>query len=189
MRVMTPAARAADHRDMAPHDADRPAPSALHQTVQIRKGWHESPARGACVIELASMLAGEPFSDHPESVCPVIAAFLRGYNDLIPDAEQDELYAYAALVVGSTAPRAVRRARARRLLLWAGCRGPLLGFRVRARPWDLVLLPAVESALRMPSDRRPAAVLALIEELCAMGREPAPELAEVPAAERVAAVR
>ena len=28
------------------------------------------------------MLAGEPFTDQPESVCPVIASFLRAYNDL-----------------------------------------------------------------------------------------------------------
>ena len=28
------------------------------------------------------MLAGEPFSDHPESVCPVIGSFLRAYNDM-----------------------------------------------------------------------------------------------------------
>src|SRR5258707_15010742 len=74
-----------------------------HQTVRLRHGRHVSPAQGACVVELASMLAGEPFSDHPETVCPVIAAFLRGYNDRLPDGELDELYPYAALVVGTAA--------------------------------------------------------------------------------------
>ena len=29
-----------------------------------------------CVMELASMLAGERFGDRPVSVCPVIGAFL-----------------------------------------------------------------------------------------------------------------
>jgi len=34
-------------------------------------------------MELASMLAGEPFSDHPDSVCPTIAGFLRAYNEFV----------------------------------------------------------------------------------------------------------
>ena len=47
------------------------------------------------------MLAGEPFSDHPHSVCPVIGSFLRAYNDRIDDRRRQDLYAYAAAVVGS----------------------------------------------------------------------------------------
>ena len=43
-----------------------------HQTIKLSKGKHSSPRDGACVMELASMLAGEKFTDHPESVCPVI---------------------------------------------------------------------------------------------------------------------
>ena len=31
------------------------------------------------------MLAGEPFNDRPQSVCPVIGSFLRAYNDRIDD--------------------------------------------------------------------------------------------------------
>jgi hypothetical protein len=142
--------------------------STGYQTVVLRKGRHDSPDRGACVIELASMLAGERFSDRPRSVCPVIAGFLRGYNDLLPDGEQDELYAYAARVVGTAAPGPVRRERARRLMAWAGCRRPLV-LHVRLRPWDLILLPAVQAALRMPRDLRRAEVSALVDELIAIG--------------------
>jgi hypothetical protein len=36
-------------------------------------------------MELSSMLAGEPFTDHPVAVCPVIGALLRTYNDTIDD--------------------------------------------------------------------------------------------------------
>ena len=36
-------------------------------------------------MELASMLAGERFSDAPESVCPVVADFMRTYSDLVDD--------------------------------------------------------------------------------------------------------
>jgi hypothetical protein len=156
-----------------------------YQTVQIRKGRHASPERGACVMELASMLAGEPFDDHPHSVCPVIAGFLRGYNDLLPDGQHGELYAVAARVLGTRSSGAVRRRRAR-LLMTSATRGKARPryrhrFYVRVRPWDLVLLPAVEAALRMDPDQRRTAVAALVEELCAIGRvAPAPLVAAAP---------
>ena len=47
-----------------------------HQTIKLTAGKHSTPHEGACVMELASMLAGEPFSDHPASVCPVIGSLL-----------------------------------------------------------------------------------------------------------------
>jgi hypothetical protein len=101
----------------------------------------------------------------------VIAGFLRSYNDLLPDAERDELYAYAALVVGTAAPRSVRRRRARRVLAWGdGPRPRRRRVIVRLRPWDFVLLPAVQAALRMDPEPRREAVRALLDELCAMGR-------------------
>jgi CheY-like chemotaxis protein len=69
-------------------------------------------------MELASMLAGEEFSDHPMSVCPVIAAFLRMHNDSIDDERRQDLYAYAAKVVGSGSPGPVEDERAARLSAW-----------------------------------------------------------------------
>lgn len=45
------------------------------------------------------MLAGEPFSDEPHCVCPVIAEFLRTYNDQVDDARRQDLFEYASLVV------------------------------------------------------------------------------------------
>ena len=89
-----------------------------HQTVRLSRGRHQGPEQGACVMELASMLAGEPFSDHPRSACPVIGAFLRAYNDGLPDDRRQDLYAYAAKVVGTASGRKVRRARARLCLEW-----------------------------------------------------------------------
>jgi hypothetical protein len=145
--------------------------AANHQTVQLRRGKHTSPARGACVIELASMLAGEPFSDHPRTVCPVLAGFLRSYNDLLPERDVDELYPYATLVVGTAASGSVRRARARRLLQWADADKTVRRSRLfcRLRTWDLVVLPAVEAAFRMDRDRRRVEVGRLLDELTAMG--------------------
>jgi hypothetical protein len=144
-----------------------------HQTVRIRHGRHVSPAQGACVVELASMLAGEPFSDHPETVCPVIAAFLRGYNDRLPAGELGELYPYAALVVGTAASASVRRQRAHRLLEWADARRPRRGsLLLRLVPWDPTVVPAVEAAVRIDREHRPTEVARLLYELVAIGRYP-----------------
>jgi hypothetical protein len=89
------------------------------KTVRLRRGRHASPHDGACVMELASMLAGESFSDHPACVCPVIAAFLRVYNDGLTDRHRGELLPYATLTIGTRSSRAVRRWRSTVLMRWA----------------------------------------------------------------------
>ncbi len=151
-----------------------------HQTVKLSKGKHSSPENGACVMELASMLAGEPFSDHPQSVCPVIGSFLRAYNDSVDDAKRQDLYAYAAKVVGTRASAQVQRARAERLAEWCD--------QLRATHWTRALLPSalraialrrqppVEAvgthavrAIRRHTNQSHAEVLALIDELLEIG--------------------
>ena len=78
-------------------------PPISHQTIKLSRGRHSSPEHGACVMELASMLAGESFSDHPRSVSRPIASFLRGYNDLVDDRRRADLYRYAAEAVAPVA--------------------------------------------------------------------------------------
>lgn len=90
-----------------------------HQTIKLSSGKHASPQQGACVMELASMLAGEPFTDHPATACPVIGSFLRAYNDSVDDRRRQDLYGYAARVVGSRSGIIVQRDRAERLAAWA----------------------------------------------------------------------
>jgi hypothetical protein len=104
-----------------------------YQTIKLSKGKHTSPEDGACVMELASMLAGEQFSDHPASVCPVIGSFLRAYNDSVDDSRRQDLYGYASRVVGTRCSPDIQRARAERLLQWAA--------ELRQRRWTRVLLP------------------------------------------------
>jgi hypothetical protein len=69
-------------------------------------------------MEVASMLAAEPFSDEPECVCPVIAEFLRTYNDEVDFVRRQDLYAYASLVVQTRESPAVERKRANMCLDW-----------------------------------------------------------------------
>src|SRR5690349_23165893 len=78
--------------------------SPTHQTVRLAAGRHRAPEDGACVMELVSMLAGESFSDRPATACPVIASFLRSYNDLVADRRRQTLLACASAVVDSRRP-------------------------------------------------------------------------------------
>jgi hypothetical protein len=70
-------------------------------------------------MELASMLAEEPFSDRPRNASPVIGAFLRTYNDGLDDERRQDLYPLASLIVGSAGRRSVERERASRCLDFA----------------------------------------------------------------------
>src|SRR5919206_2866473 len=94
-----------------------------HQTVRLSAGRHRSPHAGACVMELASMLAEEPFSDRPGSTSPVIGAFLRTYNDGLDDDRRQDLYPLAALIVGTAGARAVEEERASRCLAFSRALG------------------------------------------------------------------
>jgi hypothetical protein len=93
--------------------------TASHQTVRLSQGKHRDPDHGACVMELASMLAGEPFSDRPRCVDPVIAGFLRTYNDGIDEQRRQDLYPLASEVVGTRTVTSVQAERARLCLRWA----------------------------------------------------------------------
>jgi hypothetical protein len=151
-----------------------------YQTIKLSKGKHTSPEEGACVMELASMLAGESFTDHPASVCPVIGSFLRAYNDSVDDNRRQDLYSYAAKVVGSRGSAMIQRARADRLAEWAT--------EMHRRRWTRLLVPPPLRAIgrrRQPpvdalgshavhaiarhSDATHVAALALIDELLAFG--------------------
>jgi hypothetical protein len=89
-----------------------------HQTVKLARGKHSTPREGVCVMELASMLAGERFGDRPYCVSPAIGGFLRAYNDMIDDRLRQDLYALAAAVVGTRGTPEVERLRVRRVMEW-----------------------------------------------------------------------
>jgi hypothetical protein len=147
-----------------------------HQTARLRRGKHVAPDQGVCVMELASMLAGEPFSDRPACVDPVLAGFLRAYNDTIDDRRRQDLYAIASRVVGTARGITLERARAARLVAFADQqrRRPRWrrGRRQAQRPLTLPAhlgsdAPGVLAvrALGPVDDGRHAAAMALIDEL------------------------
>jgi hypothetical protein len=148
-------------------------------------------------MELASMLAGEPFSDAPKTACPVIASFLRSYNDLASDADRQTLLECASRVVGSRRPE-FERARAercrevalelfalrpfwrRRCALGCGWRAVL---NAAEKPddrmaWKVTAWSAAWLMGKLPDGS--ARAVALVDELVAMGETPMPELPAAP---------
>ncbi len=159
-------------------------PPVSHQTIKLSRGRHSSPERGACVMELASMLAGEDFSDHPRSVSRPIASFLRTYNDLVDDRWRGDLYGYAAQAVGTASSRPIEEARAARLLDWADAvwerrasRSPLHRIRMRRARKERSTDPETAGAyavhaMRKVDEHTHQEALALLDELIAMGTGP-----------------
>ena len=166
--------------------------AGLHQTVTLSPGRHRSPLHGACAMELASLLAGERFSDHPTRVCAVLAAFLRGYNDATSARRRQDLYGVAAAVIDSrTGEPAVRAERAEALYAHAFEAWRTRGWRNVARQLDLPGpsgFADVEAAGAFVGllARRDAALhertKALVEDLVRRGhREPPVEPGDAPA--------
>jgi hypothetical protein len=145
-------------------------PTPSFQTVRLKRGRHLSPDDGVCVMELASMIAGERFTDHPRSVSPVVAEFLRTYNDLVDDDRRQDLYRFAAESVGTRSSRTTERIRADwlpgtpsaalrdRLARRVSTPGRRRAVRAKRVATELALEPA-----------RHQAAMALVEQLIAIG--------------------
>jgi hypothetical protein len=68
----------------------------------LSRGKHRSPRKGACFMELASVLAGERWSDHPACTHPLLAALARHVNDNTTDAARPRLAGLIPSVIGLT---------------------------------------------------------------------------------------
>ena len=77
-----------------PGDPGAAVPDGL---PMLSAGRHRGPERGSCVMEYVSVLAGEPWSDHPRCTDPALAELARRVND---DVRTDARPALAALAPG-----------------------------------------------------------------------------------------
>ncbi|GAB7006232.1 hypothetical protein JCM18899A_37050 [Nocardioides sp. AN3] len=66
----------------------------------LSRGKHRNPRRGACFMEMASVLAGEPWSDHPKCTHPLVAHLARMVNDYTSDDGRARLAPHIPSVVG-----------------------------------------------------------------------------------------
>jgi hypothetical protein len=166
--------------------AKTPCPHAIsHQNVRLGPGRHPRPGKIVCVMELASMLAGERFGDRPASVCPVIGALLRAYNDNVEQRRRQDLYRFAADAVDTRRDHAVQHRRAQAALGWARKRYEARSRSKKKLPVapdaysgrDEIAFYVLGSLERRGhrrgrwTDESHEAVIALLEWLISMGRE------------------
>jgi len=66
----------------------------------LSRGKHRNARKGACFMEMASVLANEPWSDHPRCTHPLLAHLARLVNDYTSDDNRNELAVMIPSVVG-----------------------------------------------------------------------------------------
>ena len=64
-------------------------------------GAHLSPEYGLCAMEMVAYMERLEHSDSPACTCPVIAAYVRQLNDLMPAEEREKLKPYLSRLVGT----------------------------------------------------------------------------------------
>jgi len=70
-------------------------------TLTLAFGGHEDRSNGLCLLEAVAWFAGEPHTDHPACVSPVLGAFGRSLNDILPDEKRQQLCPYITLLPGT----------------------------------------------------------------------------------------
>jgi hypothetical protein len=68
---------------------------------RLAYGTHATPEDGRCAMEWVSYLAGEPHSDEPACVSPVLRAFCTTLNDSLEDGPRQRLRPYLARTIGT----------------------------------------------------------------------------------------
>ena len=69
-------------------------------------GGHESPQRGACVMEYVSLLAGEKWSDDPACTDGALASIARQLNDAASEDDRQLLLSVIPRLIGTGGLRA-----------------------------------------------------------------------------------
>ena len=67
----------------------------------LRKGHSDNPAEGACAMDAVNWLVHGKHGDAPECACPLIARFVIGGNDAMPDDVRQRLLTYLPRIAGS----------------------------------------------------------------------------------------
>jgi len=178
----------------------------------LSRGSHMTSAMGTCVMELASVLAGEPFSDRPECIHPTLAKVARMVNDQVGEHERQRLISLlpqmmsgprsgerVGLIIALTcldhaasgsSQRKVSRHHKRivRHLDWTSNRqrlSPVRRFRCRLAAHRAIDVAVV--ATRRQADRALTTMLADVVRVCCWSA-PAPDARTAPAREHLAAL-
>lgn len=63
----------------------------LAEISHLDYGSHHDPEGGLCLLEAVAYFAGEPHTDHPKCVSPILGQFGRSLNDALPDDLRQQL--------------------------------------------------------------------------------------------------
>ncbi len=77
----------------------------------LSRGRHRDPSRGGCFMEIASLLAGQRWNDHPRCTHRRLAAVARRVNDELDEAQRQRLVPLIPEVVGANLRHPVVTAR------------------------------------------------------------------------------
>jgi hypothetical protein len=122
--------------------------------ITLGVGAHGRREDGVCAMEAVAWIAGEPHSDSPRCASPAISAFMRSWNDSLPDGDRDRLLKpYLAKLIGSRGTKAAEGRRGWLAMDWL--------IRTFAPAWlSLVhdLSPHAEALRNLPEIANSAAV-------------------------------
>ena len=75
--------------------------SAALGALTLAEGAHADRSNGLCVMEAVAWFAGEPHTDHPACVSPLLSEFGRSLNDALPDSKRQLLKPLIPLLPGT----------------------------------------------------------------------------------------
>lgn len=67
----------------------------------LSNGPHDDPEDGRCAMEWVAFIAGEPHSDKPACVSPLVARFCVAANDISGDFQRQRLRPYLTRCIGT----------------------------------------------------------------------------------------
>ena len=108
-RFMVPVKRQKERLPMSPVIEERLRKIA---GLSLKSGPH-SPDSTFCVMEAEAFIHGKQWGDHDRDACPIISAFLRSWNDLLPtDGDRDRLLKpFLGHIIGTKSTKAIETKR------------------------------------------------------------------------------
>ncbi len=108
----------------------------------LGRGRHRSPKKGACLMEYASLLAGERWSDSPSCTHPALATLARAVNDCTGDQARQGLLTVVPDIVHALGVQGEQKLLAQRLARLAALHALPVATGVRRRTVLVALLGA-----------------------------------------------
>jgi len=108
----------------------------------LGRGRHRNPRQGGCVMEYASLLAGERWSDAPSCTHPALATLARAVNDSTGDQARQQLMCVVPDVVHALGAEGERAQLGQRLARKAALAALQVATGVRRRTLSVALLGA-----------------------------------------------